>query len=214
MGRHQSISINAGDKFGRLTAIRHSHYDKYGHRYWLCKCDCGNECYAKPNSLTSGHKLSCGCLHKESVSKINRKCGFSVDKSFHKKIYNIWKTMKARCNNPKSSYYHLYGGRGIKVCDEWNGDAKSFHDWAIENGYKEGLSIERIDVNKGYNPDNCKWIPLSEQCYNRRTTLKVEVNGIKKPLAIVAKEYGIPYATLHSCYKRGESIDNYLKTKV
>lgn len=201
------ITIHKGDRFGRLTVIKESHYDKYGHIFWLCKCDCGNDTFAKPSSLNSGHKTSCGCLQKETLSKLNRTHGYSVDSGIDKNIYQIWKGMKARCYNPRSQMYYLYGGRGIGICEKWRFDAKSFHDWSLSNGYMRGLSIERIDVNADYSPENCKWIPIREQNSNKRNTRYLMVNGEKKRLVDLAKEYNIKYSTIYSRIKMGWPIE-------
>lgn len=206
----KKIIINSGDKFGRLTAIRKSHQDKYGHVFWLCKCDCGNETFAKPSSLKSGHKTSCGCLQKETLSNLNKTHGYSVSSGVDKNIYQIWKGMKARCYNQNNQMYHLYGGRGIGICHEWINDAKAFHDWALSNGYTRGLSIERIDVNSDYNPQNCKWIPVSKQNLNKRNSIYLEIGGKQKLLVDVAREYNISYHTLYSRLKKGLQLKNIL----
>lgn len=118
------------------------------------------------------------------------------------RLYSIWVSMKARCNNPNAGNYHKYGAKGIKICSEWN-DAKTFIDWAIANGYKEGLTLDRKDNNLGYNPDNCKWSTMIEQQNNRCNNLIISIFGIENTVAEWGRRLGIPRTTLRDRYKRG-----------
>lgn len=119
--------------------------------------------------------------------------------------------MKTRCSNPKYEHFASYGGRGIKVCDEWRNDFQSFHDWAMSNGYKEGLTIDRIDVNGNYEPSNCRWASAKEQSKNKRNTLFVTHKGITKTLIEWAEITGIKYQTLVCRYKSGKTPEEILK---
>ncbi|WP_462409367.1 hypothetical protein [Neobacillus sp. Marseille-QA0830] len=119
------------------------------------------------------------------------------------RIHSLWRKIKDRCNNPKASNYKNYGGRGIKMCEAWGNDFLSFYKWAIENGYEDHLSIERIDVNGNYEPLNCKWITMNEQCRNKRSTKYAVINGEKKPLIEWAELYGISYKTITTRWYRG-----------
>lgn len=150
-----------GRQFGRWTVLemrgRHG-----GSRYWLCQCSCGTEREVASNHLVDGSSTSCGCSRKDHAAK--RTHGES-----RTRLYRTWKAMRRRCNDPNVRSYKDYGARGITVCDEWN-DYLTFREWALQHGYNDTLSIERIDVNKGYCPENCCWIPMNEQSKNRRNT--------------------------------------------
>lgn len=180
-----------GKKYGRLTVISYDHNNGYI-PYFLCKCDCGNTKVIQKYNLIEGKTLSCGCYHKEQIHKTK----FISEN--RRALTRILRGMKERCYNPNTQSYHSYGGRGITICDEWLADTNAFCSWAESNGYKKGLSIERIDVNQGYNPQNCKWIPMSEQCYNLRKSVKITFNGKTQTLAQWADELGIPHQTLHN----------------
>lgn len=149
----------AGKQFGRLKVIQEFGRDKQGRCDWLCKCECGNEVVVHSRHLVNGKTISCGCLQKELVSKRFSKHGLTKE---YKNLINIWSSMNRRCSNSADNAYKNYGGRGIKVCNEWKNSVESFCDWAIHNGYQRGLSIDRIDVNGNYEPSNCQWITRSE----------------------------------------------------
>lgn len=158
-----------GRRFGRLTAIN-SQGTKNGFICWSCLCDCGKETIVTSRDLVSGHTQSCGCLFLENLSKRKRTHGGKGTR-----LYSIWKNMKYRCESEKARNYKYYGARGISVCNEWKHNFPAFQKWALENGYSNSLSIDRIDVNRGYSPDNCRWATPHEQRINqnpreRRTT--------------------------------------------
>ncbi len=130
------------------------------------------------------------------------------------RLYGIWNGIKQRCNNPNRPKYKSYGGRGIKVCNEWNTSFKSFYDWAMANGYRDDLTIDRIDVNGNYEPSNCRWTSLKEQSYNKTTSKFISYNGEVKTLAEWAQEYGIKYGTLFYRIKNGWDIGEALNESV
>lgn len=144
-----------GQKFNMLTVLEF--YDvQNGMSRWLCQCDCGKILPVYGRHLKSGNTMSCGCYHKAHNKEYNYKHGESGTR-----LYNIWGHMKSRCNNPNKKTYRWYGGKGIKVCDQWK-DFTNFREWALNNGYKENLTIDRIDSNKNYCPENCQWLTMKE----------------------------------------------------
>jgi len=172
-----------GQKFGKLTGIKYVNSNKNGHAVWLCKCDCGCIITALAHQIKSGNTKSCGCLKSEVATKRNTIHGLSLGKNGKiTKLYGVWNRMKQRCLNPNTTDSKLYHDRGITVCKEWF-NYKIFHDWAISNGYTEGLTIERIDNDGNYCPDNCEWITNKKQARNKRSNHLIAYAGKRKTLA-------------------------------
>lgn len=199
-----------GKKFGKLTVLKlDSTKQKYkGEKkegliyFWLCQCECGNTKIMRTEYL--GRTKSCGCLNKEKPPK--RTHGMSKTK-----IYSCWKNMRRRCYEFENKRYKTYGGRGIKVCEEWQ-EFKPFYDWAMSNGYQEGLTIERIDVNGNYEPSNCTWITMKQQGYNTTRTHFLTYNDKTQSVAEWAVETGLTYSTLQHRLQRGWDIAKLLST--
>lgn len=177
-----------GKKFGNLVVIKRAEDGPYGVR-WLCLCDCGNEVIKYGSLLRRGSTTSCGCFGKERQREAVTRHGLT-----HTPIYRAWDAMKRRCQNPSTKFYEEYGGRGISVCDEWQ-EFEPFRDWAFENGYSEDLSIDRIDNNGNYCPENCRWTDMHTQSRNKRNNVWITFNGKTMIMSDWANEIGItPYA--------------------
>lgn len=180
-----------GKKYGRLTVLKLDHKDKRNECFWLCRCDCGNTTIVSGYKLRTGHTRSCGCYREETRGDHHRSHGMTDTK-----LYTIWCNMKARCHNPKNDMYYRYGARGIQVCDEWRNSFDTFMEWANKAGYREGLSIERVDIDKGYNPENCRWITKKEQYLNRSDSHLVTAFGKTQTIKEWADESGIAFDTI------------------
>lgn len=205
------MEIRLGEKYNRWTIIG---FDENNSGYIICQCDCSKTKRVKKSHLLSGCSKSCGCLQKEKVRKIKYKHGL-----YQTRLYKTWNNMKSRCYNPKTTHYYLYGGKGIKVCEEWKKDFISFYNWAMKNGYKEGLTIDRIDSDKNYCPENCRWATYKEQNSHLKYTEKIKIkpcvieyNGEKMNLTEWANKLGMNPKTLHARYERGWSIERMLNT--
>ena len=172
--------------FGRLTVIRRAGTDMNKKPLWLCRCSCGKQTLVPSQSLKSGATKSCGCLQEEHKKAGNIKHGLR-----YTRVYKIWLAILQRTGNEKNTDYELYGGRGITVCDEWKNDFMAFYNWAMENGYQENLTIDRIEVNGNYEPSNCRWSTQKEQCNNTRRNRRITLNGKTMTLKQWEEETGI-----------------------
>lgn len=172
MGKLIDIS---GQKFGRLIVIERSYIDNDNFIRWKCLCDCGNTYYARSYPLRTGSIKSCGCLEIENLKIINS----GTHKLSKLPIYKVWKSMKARCYRKTDKRYYRYGGRGIIVCDEWLNNPEKFIEWAKNNGYSKGLSIDRINNDGNYSPDNCRFVSYVINNRNSSNTHLVESDIIK-----------------------------------
>lgn len=200
-----------GKRYGRLVAIKDvGRTTKQGDVIWLCKCDCGNLARVRGSSLTSGNTRSCGCLAEEGRNRFITAA--TKHGEYNTSLYRVWCSMKHRCLNKNDQSYHNYGGRGINVCDEWL-NYEAFRDWAIANGYKKGLTLERINNDGNYEPSNCKWIPKAKQSNNTRRCIRLTYNGKTMNIKDWANTMGLPYNLLQKRIKRGWPVEKALTTK-
>lgn len=195
----------AGMRYGMLTVVKeHSQYQTNcgcTKTRWECVCDCGATKVIEGSLMRAGQTRSCGCLRKKVVSEQNTKHGLS-----NSRVYNIWRTMKARCIRKTCDRYKWYGGVGVSVCDEW-GEFSAFYKWAIENGYGESLSIDRINLNVGYSPENCRWVDMKTQANNKSNNRRITYNGETHTLSEWAKITKINYSVMRSRVRSGMPPD-------
>lgn len=195
-------------EFNRLKVIEYVGNNSRGDSLWKCQCRCGNLTEVTAYRLTSGTTKSCGCLQKEKLAKRNFKHGGT-----YTRLYQIWHDMKERTENSNNKRWERYGGRGIKICKAWQ-DFKEFEKWALTNGYNDKLTIERIDNDKGYEPENCKWETVRKQNRNKSNNVIIEHKGERKTVADWAIEKGMTYDCLRYRLKRGWSIEKALETPI
>ena len=193
-----------GKKFGRLQVVAIAEKDKYGHKKWLCKCDCGTEKIILQGSLTIGRTKSCGCLFKEQASQRAFKHGYGTKRG---STYWIWPAMKSRCLNKNNKDYANYGGRGIKVCDEW----MDFVNFLFDMGEKpKDLSIDRINNNGNYSKENCKWATNLEQANNHSNNKRFIFNSRNLTIAEWCREFNLKYQIVNQRIFRGWDIKRAL----
>lgn len=184
-----------GCKFGKLKVLGKSNKrTKSREIKYKCVCDCGNVTYVTAGNLRHGNVKSCGCAKRKRVHG-----------KTHTRLYNIYRGMKARCYNKNYQAYKNYGGRCIRICDEWLNDFMNFYNWAYENGYDDNLTIDRIDVNGNYEPNNCKWATRKQQNLNTRQNVYLTYNGKTQTMKEWAEELNIHYKVIQRRHKKGWS---------
>ena len=189
-------------KFNMLTVMLDVGYS-HGQQSYLCACDCGNKLVVTGQRLRNGQSKSCGCLSRKLTQIRNKRHGLAGTS-----IYRIWAKIKMRCRNINDPSYKNYGGRGINMCDEW---FNSFEQFYKDVGDKpEGLSLDRIDNNKGYFKENCRWATKAEQSKNRRNTIFLEYNNKVMCLKDWARELNKPYSSMKMYFKKGLSIEQII----
>lgn len=198
---HNFKDIPTGQIFGRLTVLGFAGRNSFGHVQWWCECECGQLRQVTGTRLRNGHTQSCGCLTLERTIQVRRRHGCS-----RTPIYQIWQGIKERCYNTKKASYADYGGRGIKMCDRW----QLFDNFLADMGLPPSPdhSIDRIDNDGDYTPDNCRWATLFQQSINKRTTIFVEFRGERMALLEWCKRYDFPYqAAHHKIHERKQDIE-------
>ena len=199
----KGLAVNPGDKCNYLTAIevkkfegcKKVHHDVYKVHY---RCVCGKEGWCQKSYFIHGKVKSCGCMTRKTH-------GYSKTR-----LYRVWASIKYRCCIETSKDFYLYGGRGIKMFEEWKDSFTAFKAWADANGYKEGLSIDRINSDGDYCPENCRWATVEEQANNKRSNVRIEYKGKVYTVAELARETGISYGTLQRRLREGFSLDDAL----
>lgn len=186
-----------GKTFGPVKVLDFYKITPHKEKMWKCQCECGNICYKTSNQLTKGYALHClECGHKITSLKTSK------PKKHSQKLYECWINMKTRVTNKKQDTHNRYINRNIKMCDEWLKDYYIFEKWALENGYKDNLTIDRIDNNGNYCPENCRWVDRTIQANNRRTNVRLEYNNETKTMMEWSRELNIPYYYLQKFHKQ------------
>lgn len=180
-----------GKRYGELVVVKRSENTSKGLATWECKCDCGKTTIVRGSSLRNSTVKSCGCRRFRIKPTLQH--GMS-----HTKLYYVWNNIKRRCYEKTNPAYKNYGGRGIKMCDSWKNSFESFGEWALNNGYSDSLTIERVDVNGNYCPENCTWIPRNKQQNNRTSCLFYTYNGETKNLMEWCNYFNMPYMTVYT----------------
>lgn len=199
MARFARKPVLIGERFGRLVTVAYAGKAKDSRHQFLCKCDCGNETIVLEKHLRNGNTKSCGCFKKDAGIAANTTHGMRKTR-----IYGIWAGMKDRCTNPGVAKFKDYGARGITVCQEWQDSFEAFYEWAMANGYKDHLTIERIDNDGNYCPENCRWATKKEQANNKRSSVFITFNGETHTLKQWSEIVGVNYYTMWNRYKAGQ----------
>lgn len=185
-----------GQRFGQLLCLEPGPHSLSGALLWRCRCDCGQEHLASAADLTSGKVKSCGCRQGQRSHGLSRAQGHKTH------LYRVWIAMKRRCDSPREKCYPSYGGRGIRICEEW-AEYPAFHEWAISHGYQQGLTIDRINNDGNYEPENCRWVSMGEQVNNRRNNKFLTYQGETKTFGQWQAATGIDRRTIQSRIERG-----------
>lgn len=213
MGKIKDI---LGNKYGRLTVVKQLAERKNNKVVWECKCDCGNTTYSVKSKLESGNKKSCGCLKENNKFKVGNvpinKSPLFIDNIniYTTRLYKIYRGIKDRCYNSNNKSYKYYGFKGIGMCDDWRNCFEEFYKWALSNGYKDNLTIDRINNYYGYNSNNCRWITQKLQCNNRSSNSHVEYKNKSYTYSEFEYNFGIPQRNLSKLIKRGYSIEDIM----
>lgn len=210
-GKSRFIDLT-GQRFGKLVAIKRVK-NRGRETFWLCQCDCGNTKEINASRLRRGKTKSCGCYKSEYERKVNKDFGkFNKTHGMsNTRLYRIYNKMKLRCYSKTNDAYKNYGGRGITICQEWLDDFMNFYNWAMKNGYRDDLSIDRIDNDKGYSPCNCRWATRKQQANNTRSTIFLTYNGETKPASEWSEITGILQDVITARKRKGLTDEECLK---
>lgn len=198
--------IEPGTVFGKLTVVRPVDVrDSQGRRIGMseCRCSCGAVIQVRNSSLRNGNTKSCGCSRIESI---RNRCTTHGDGNRNCRLWRIWSAMKQRCYRPRYQHFADYGGRGIRVCDEWIHNYAAFKKWACASGYDESKSIDRIDPNGNYEPSNCRWSDCKRQQRNKRSNCVITVNGISLCISAWSERLGVSSSMLYQLRHRGGDL--------
>lgn len=201
-----------GRRFGRLTAIKPEGISADGKILWACVCECGAIVKVRASLLWSGHTKSCGCLQREKRAELNRATK-TTHHATHTRLYGVWRGMRRRCSAKTGEKYENYAKRGIAVCAEWENSFEAFQEWALANGYRDDLTLDRKDNNGPYCPENCRWVTMEVQNNNRRINRFINHRNETRTLSQWAKYAGIHPSTLRRRLDRGWDIERALTTK-
>jgi hypothetical protein len=203
MGSNKTIDL-MGLRFGRLQVIAFDRIDRGA--WWKCVCDCGNRVVVRAMCLRSGGTQSCGCGHKGRVITHGLW-------SKNIRLYDIWRGMLRRCLDKDNKRYDNYGGRGISICEEWK-DYPNFYSWALQNGYSDDLTIDRINVHMRYCPENCRWIEMRQQARNKTNSRKLTIGGRTMLLCDWAVLLDVKASTIQQRLRSGWSVEKALTNPV
>lgn len=199
-----------GKRFGLLVVESFSHRDHRNKKYYNCICDCGNITIARSDTLNKKDCIrSCGCIGVQKLKEMSTKHNQS-----RTRLYKIWASMKVRCNRKTAINYYLYGGRGIKVCNEWANDFEKFREWSLANGYADDLTIDRINTNGDYEPLNCRWVTYKEQANNRRNNTLITYNNETHTMREWGRITGVGGDNIYNRLQDGWSIEKALTIPV
>lgn len=208
MGKYDNLE---GMQFSRLL-VQEKTERKNGHQFYRCRCTCGEIVTVSGSALVQGKAKSCGCLRKEKAKvhaeALNRNEVSVKHGDYSSRLYRIWVGMKRRCYNECCDHYDNYGGRGITVCEDWRDNYQQFKTWALANGYSDELTLDRIDSNKDYSPDNCRWATRKTQANNTRSNVRVEYHGENRTITEWSQITGIPDSTIQSRLSKGYPLED------
>lgn len=199
-----------GKRYGLLVVESFSHRDHRNKKHYKCICDCGNITIARSDTLNKKDCIrSCGCIGIQKLKEMSTKHNQS-----RTRLYKIWASMKVRCNRKTAINYYLYGGRGIKVCNEWSNDFEKFREWSLANGYADDLTIDRINTNGDYEPLNCRWATYKEQANNRRNNTLITYNNETHTMREWGRITGVGGDNIYNRLQDGWSIEKALTLPV